>query len=242
MNYATSVIRYFAPSQAIKDYQIGKQLGQMLVEDTAATKKDIEAGLQVQQYLRTQRIGDYLTTNQIVNPEQLALALQRQKLTPTLKLGEALILEKLITQEQLNDALSQQKLNRKMALGEILIDMGVVDKDMIKRTLAKKLGIPVVNLRKFAIDPNIIKLVPENIVRKHSVMPLYRQEGTLIVAVENPMKWEPLDDIRFYTKMIIEPVMATLDDILFVINSYYGSGSGGIKMDELASRLADEIP
>jgi type II secretory ATPase GspE/PulE/Tfp pilus assembly ATPase PilB-like protein len=240
-NYATTVIRYFSPTQAIKDYQIGKPLGQMLVDEAAATKKDIEAGLEVQQHLRTQRIGDYLTTNQIVNPEQLALAIQRQKLTPTLKLGEALILEKLITQEQLNDALSQQKLNRKMALGEILVDMGVVDKDMIKRTLAKKLGIPVVNLRKFLIDPNIIKLVPENIVRKHSVMPLYRQDGTLIVAVENPMKWEPLDDIRFYTKMIIEPVMASLDDILFVINSYYGGSAGGIKMDELASRLADEI-
>ncbi len=241
VNYGTTVIRYFAPKQAIKSYQIGKQLGRMLMDEAAVTQQDIEAGLEVQQHLRTQRIGDYFTTNQIVNPEQLALALQRQKLTPTLKLGEALILEKLITQEQLDDALSQQKLNRKLALGEILVDMGVVDKDMIKRTLAKKLGIPVVNLRKFSIDPNIIKLVPENIVRKHSVMPLYRKEGTLIVAVENPMKWEPLDDIRFYTKMVIEPVMASLDDILFVINSYYGAGAGSIKMDELASQLADEI-
>ncbi len=241
VNYGTTVIRFFAPKHAIKHYQIGKQLGRMLMDEAAVTKQDIEAGLEVQQHLRTQRIGDYLTTNQIVNPEQLALALQRQKLTPTLKLGEALILEKLITQEQLDDALSQQKLNRKLALGEILVDMGVVDKDMIKRTLAKKLGIPVVNLRKFSIDPNIIKLVPENIVRKHSVMPLYRKEGTLIVAVENPMKWEPLDDIRFYTKMVIEPVMASLDDILFVINSYYGAGAGSIKMDELASQLADEI-
>ena len=240
VNYATSVIRYFVPTHAMSDYQIGKPLGQMLVDESAATKKDIDAGLEKQQQLRSQRIGDYLTTNQIVNPEQLALALQRQKRTPTLKLGEALILEKLISQEQLDEALSMQKQNRKLALGEILVDMGIVDKDTIKRTLAKKLGIPVVNLRKFAIDPNTVKLVPENIVRKHSVMPLYRQEGTLIVAVENPMKWEPLDDIRFYTKLIIEPVMASLDDILFVINSYYGTAAGGIKMDELANRLAAE--
>ena len=240
VNYATSVIRYFIPTQAIKDYQIGKQLGQMLVDEAVATKQDIDAGLQKQQLLRSQRIGDFLTTNQIVNPEQLAIALKRQKQTPSLKLGEALILENLISQEQLDEALEKQKENRKLALGEILIDMGIVDKDTIKRTLAKKLGIPVVNLRKFAIDPNIIKLVPYNIVRKHSVMPLYRQDDTLIVAVENPMHWEPLDEIRFFTKLTIEPVMASLDDILFVINGYYGSTGGGAKMDELASRLAEE--
>lgn len=239
VNYATSVIRYFIPAQAIKDYQIGKQLGQMLVDEAVATKQDIDAGLKKQQQLRSQRIGDFLTTNQIVNPEQLAIALKRQKQTPSLKLGEALILEKLISQEQLDEALAKQQQNRKLALGEILVDMGIVDKDMIKRTLAKKLGIPVINLRKFAIDPNIIKLVPYNIVRKHSVMPLYRQDDTLVVAVENPMHWEPLDEIRFFTKLTIEPVMASLDDILFVINAYYGGGSS-IKMDELASQLAEE--
>ena len=239
VNYATSVIRYFIPAQAIRDYQIGKQLGQMLVDEAVATRQDIDAGLQKQQQLRSQRIGDFLTTNQIVNPEQLAIALKRQKQTPSLKLGEALILENLISQAQLDEALDKQKQNRKLALGEILVDMGIVDKDMIKRTLAKKLGIPVVNLRKFAIDPNIIKLVPYSIVRKHSVMPLFRQDDTLIVAVENPMHWEPLDEIRFFTKLTIEPVMASLDDILFSINAYYGAG-GSAKMDELASKLAEE--
>ncbi len=49
VNYATSVTRYFIPTQAIKDYQIGKQLGQMLVEEAVATKQDIDAGLQKQQ-------------------------------------------------------------------------------------------------------------------------------------------------------------------------------------------------
>lgn len=241
VNYATSVIRCFIPAHAIRDYQIGKPLGQMLVDEAVATKKDIDAGLEKQQQLRSRRLGDYLTDNQIVNPEQLTLALKRQKLSPSLKLGEALIMEKLITQEQLEEALSKQKLNRKVALGEILVGMGIVDRDTIKRTLAKKLGIPMVNLRKFAIDPNIVKLVPEDIVRKYSVMPLYRQEGTLIVAVENPMQWEPLDEIRFYTKLTIDPVMASLDDILFVIGSYYGGVTGGVRMDELAFKLTEEV-
>ncbi len=240
VNYATSVIRYFIPTQAIKDYQIGKQLGQMLVEEAVATQQDIDAGLQKQQRLRSQRIGDLLITNHIVNPEQLDIALKRQKGMHLLKLGDVLLLEKLISQEQLNEALAQQKQNRKLALGEILVDMGIVDKDTIKRTLAKKFGIPVINLRKFAIDPNVFKLIPYHIVRKHNVIPLYRQDAMLVVAVENPMILEPLNEIRFFTQLRIEPVMASLDDILFVINSYYDSTSGGAKMDELANRLAEE--
>lgn len=239
-NNADKVIRYFISKHAIKDYQIGAPLGRMLVQEGVATKKAVDIGLKKQQLLRTQRIGHYLAAEQLVTPEQLDIALKRQKSKPALKLGEALIQENLITQAQLDEALAKQQQDRRVALGKILVDMGAVDKDVIKRTLAKKLGIPVVNLRKFNVDPNVIRLVPDDIARKHEVMPLYRTENALVVAVENPMHWEPLDALRFYTKLTIEPVMAVREDILFALDRFYGHSGNTSKIAELSSQLAAE--
>lgn len=230
-------IRCFIPHQSMIDYQIGDPIGKILVDEKIVSEKDIQLGLEKQQQLRTQRIGEYLTTHQIVAPEQLAQALKLQKAKPNLKLGEALIQEKLITPQHLSDALAKQQQDRKLALGEILVEMGAIDKEAIRITLAKKLGIPFVNLKKFNIDPNVIKLVPETIVRKHAVMPLCRSDLALIVALENPMSWEPIQELRFYTKMNIEPVMAEREDILTAINHFYG-GMENIKLEELAAESA----
>lgn len=229
--------RCFVPAQSFDDYQIGARIGRMLVDHEAAAKADIEAGLQKQQQLRSQRIGDYLTANQVLSRDQLAAAVKRQQASPHLKLGEALLQEKLITREQLEDALSSQNKDRKLALGEILVKMNVIDQETLKWMLVKKLGIPFVNLEKFQVDPNVLRLIPESIARKSLVMPLCRTESTLIVAMENPMDWEPLDILRFHSDLKIEPVLALADEISAAIDTYYGSGRQEANIKELASEL-----
>ncbi|HAS48111.1 MAG TPA: type II secretion system protein GspE, partial [Gammaproteobacteria bacterium] len=72
---------------------------------------------------------------------------------PNLKLGEILLSEDLVTEAQLDEALKEQKKKRKSALGEILVNSGVIAKDEIQQSLAKKLGIPFVNLREFIVEP-----------------------------------------------------------------------------------------
>ena len=209
----------------------------MLIEDNVATEHEIKAGLEQQQKLRSQRIGEYLTGEQIVTPEQLVTALKRQQAGSNLRLGDALIQENLITPEQLDEALSKQRNDRKKALGEILINMGVVDEDTVKRTLAKKLGIPFVNVRKFHVDLNSLQLVPPSFVNKYTILPLYKTDKTMIVAMEDPMNWAPLDELRFMTSMNIAPVMALREDILFAIDQYYKSSPSGPKIDDLATEL-----
>lgn len=239
-NAESSVLRYFLPAQSIESYQIGDAIGQMLIDEHIATENDIQAGLDEQQKLRSQRIGEYLTGEQIVTPEQLVTALKRQQAGSSLRLGDALIQEKLITPEQLEEALSRQRNDRKKALGEILISMGIVDDNTVKRILAKKLGIPFVNVKKFHADLNIIQLVPAGFVRKYAILPLYKTEKTLIVAMENPMNWAPLDELRFLVNMNIAPVMALREDILCAIDQYYKTKPSGPKIGDLATELMTE--
>ena len=228
-----SVIRCFIPAVSVNHYQIGKKIGQMLIEEKIATHEEINSGLEKQEQLRTQRLGEYLTSEKIVTSEQLVEALGRQSGT-VLKLGDMLVQENLITPEILQEALDKQRTDKKVALGEILINMGVVNTEVVQSMLAKKLGIPFVDVRKFHINPETYNLVPASFISKYAILPLYHTDNTLIVAMENPLIWVPLNELRVITHLTVVPVLAAKEDIQWVINGLRGSRESLQKIDDLA--------
>ncbi len=212
--------------------------------------------MQKQIDLRAQRIGDYLSENQIISSEQLLQALKLQENKPMLKIGEALKQLDLITDDQLKQALDKQKENRAIPLGRLLIEMGAIDDRALKGAMAKKLGIPFVNLSNFNFDPNAIRLISGAFAKKELVMPLCLFDGALIVALEDPMNFKTLDELRFTTQLKVLPAMASKEDIKASIKAYYSNilmqEAGGIEfgddsqdfagvgIDDLASKLFDE--
>jgi len=243
INSSHAVMRWFIPSDAIASYEIGDRLGQMLVDEKILSAAVVEAGLERQHELRTQKLGDYLTQQEIVTPEEMQAALQLQKTRPQLRLGEALLQEKLITEVQLQEALDKQAQNRKIPLGEILVQMGVVGKEHIRRMLSQKLGIPSVNLRKFQVDPNAVKAIPNSLALKHTAMPLYRTETRIAVAMENPLAWEVLQDLEFYSQLKVDPVLASKEDLELAIEQFYGlPAPRGDNLSDLLSELGSDQP
>ena len=216
------VTRYFVPARQIRDFHIGEPIGQILIKQNMASKEAVAAALDRQRELRMQKLGDLLTDNQIVSPEDLAAALKHQQQQPILKLGQVLTDLGLITENELDNALKQQERNRKVPLGQILIDMGVIDLEGIKTVMTMKLGIPFVNLREFRILPEVMKKVPANLVHRHSVIPVFEIDTSLVVAIENPLAMVVLEELRFTSGMKILPVMAAAEDIRAAIQKNYG--------------------
>jgi len=237
MTQADNILRWFVPMEAIKSYQIGEQLGKLLIDENLVTQEALHTGLEIQEQLRSNKLGDYLKRQNIVSQEQLEEVLQRQKTMPQLRLGEALLQEHLITIEQLDEALALQASDRKMPLGDILVSMQVVTLETIKRVLAQKLGIPFVALRTFKFDVTLAKAIPGEFVRKHIVMPMYRTDTRMVVALENPLATQTLQALSILTKLKIDPVMASLDDLTFIIERVYG----GLGVRENISELVFEL-
>jgi len=237
INSSNNVMRWFIPAESIKNYEIGDKLGKMLVDENIVSAEVIDAGLEKQNELRSQKLGDYLTRDEIITQQQMQTVLQIQKTRPQLKLGEALLQESLITQKQLDEALEKQAQDRKVALGEILVAMGVVDRDTIRRVLSQKLGIPSVNLRKFQIDPNAVKTIPATLAHKHSVVPLYRTDTRMAVAMENPLAWGTMQELEFFSQLKVDPVMASRDELIFTIQRFYGVLDEREDISDLISEL-----
>ncbi len=237
---ASNVARWFIPAESIDSYQTGDPLGKTLVDRQILLPVVVDAGLEKQQQLRNAKLGDYLMQQHIITPELLEAALQKQKGMCHLRLGDVLVQSKLITPLQLDQALATQARDRKIPLGEILVEMGAVTKEIIKRALVEKLGVPLVNLRKFQCQPNAIKAISSELAHKHAALPLYGTATRMAVALENPMDWKVLQELEFFCNRKIDPVLAGRDDLLRGIQQYYGSSGGQSNISELVAELGGD--
>jgi type II secretory ATPase GspE/PulE/Tfp pilus assembly ATPase PilB-like protein len=217
-----TVVRGFVPAEAARSHSIGKPIGQMLVEERLASAEAVDSALQKQTTLRTQRFGEYLTENRIVSHEQLAAALKQQRAQPVQKLGEALVTLGYLTNAQLDEALAIEARNRSIPLGQILQDMGVVDAGVINGVMAKKMGIPFIDLQKFRISPDALKRIPQTVAQRYQILPVAESENALVVAIDNPMNMSKMEELRFVAGMKLVPVMASSEDIRRALEKSYG--------------------
>lgn len=216
----------FIPNNAIKDYHIGPPIGELLVKENLVSAQEVDFSLKIQEEKRQKPLGGYLRDNAVVTALDLKQAIELQKTLPNMKIGEVLVKEGLVTAEQLNTALELQKQSRKQPLGEILVNQGHISIPDLQYALAKKLGFPYVDLKKFEIDYDAVKLIPETLARKHCILPLCSMGDKLFLAMENPMAWEALEAVRFHTGKQVDAALASKEEIIRIIETFYSTSVG----------------
>jgi len=144
------------------------------------------------------------------------------------RLGEMLVDASLITEAQLRGALGRQK-KWGGRLGANLIKLGNISEQDLLRFLANQTGIKEMDISSISILPHIIKLVPEKVAQKYTVVPVaMKGPHTLMVACADPTDLAALDHISFVTGHKVEPILATHSQILAAIDRYYRGGRGQV--------------
>ncbi|MFH1809325.1 MAG: type IV-A pilus assembly ATPase PilB [Pseudomonadota bacterium] len=142
------------------------------------------------------------------------------------RLGELLVRENLISLQQLQKAQEEQK-KQGGRLGYNLTKLGFIEESELTAFLSKQYGVPAIDLNDFEIDPDVIKLVPRDVVDKHLIIPVNRAGASLIVAMSDPSNIFAIDDIKFLTGYNIEVVVAAEGAIRAAIEKYYGEAAMG---------------
>jgi type IV pilus assembly protein PilB len=156
----------------------------------------------------------------------------------SVRLGEILLKESLITQEQLQKALEFQRANGGK-LGSCLTKMGFITDDDITGVLSRQYGVPSINLKFYEIDPNVIKLIPQDTALRYQVIPLSRVGSVLTIAMTDPTNVFAMDDIKFMTGFNVEPVVASESAIGEAITRFYGGGD--TDSEELSKMMKDLV-
>lgn len=149
------------------------------------------------------------------------------------RLGELLCEKAYLDPAHLEFALAEQKVEYKR-LGEILVNLGYVTQPQVNEALALQAGIEKVDLGSVSIGGDVISLVPADLVSRHNVMPLRRENGRLMVAMTDPFQPQVLEDLRLVTGCSVRRCYADPKEMEYAIMKFYGS--------QVARMLDDLVP
>jgi len=149
-------------------------------------------------------------------------------------LGEILMDEGLISEEQLKAGLEKQKREKGLKIGEALVALGAVTEEDVAKAVWQQRKIPYIDLDSYALDPNVIELVPEKVARAYLALPLFKIGNALTVAMADPLNLIAVDDLRSKTGCEIEPVISTEGKITRCLDHYY-------RMDESITQLVQDV-
>lgn len=123
-------------------------------------------------------------------------------------LGEILFKAGLVDKQALIDAIRAGKSGGKR-LGQVLLEKGLIDEETLTKAVAKQFGLRYINLDTTSISPETIKLIPEDLIKKHSILPIGVDNGRLKLAITDPMDLEAMDTVRFRTNKELDFYVAS---------------------------------
>ena len=147
----------------------------------------------------------------------------------------------LLSEDQLEFALAEQKRSGDR-IGVVMRRLNLVTEDALTRELAAAAGIEYVSLRHQSIDPAVIQSIPEQFARDQRLFPLATDDGSITVAMADPLDVGALDNVQRMTGQFVKVVSSSEFDILTSIDRFYGAGREGEEIEDLlkeAVRQAD---
>ncbi len=107
-------------------------------------------------------------------------------------------------------------------IGDILVRTKHIRETDLLKALSIQLRIPYVhNLTEEEIDKKLVSSVPISFLKKHVMIPFHKDDGSVKVAISDPLNITPIDDIRTYLESDIELFLTESITILNAINMAY---------------------
>jgi type IV pilus assembly protein PilB len=134
----------------------------------------------------------------------------------------------LVTQDDLAGAREAAAVNGGGVV-DALIAMGRCTQMDVSKALASQFGMDTINLEDYVVPEDVLSMVPRHIARRYKIVPVYKHDGTLTVAISDPLDVDTVDSLRYILKMNVEPVVASKAEIDAALERYYGSSEDTVE-------------
>jgi hypothetical protein len=141
------------------------------------------------------------------------------------KIGDILIANGLIDRKTLDEALAHQK-RYGDNITQHLIAHGHLKEEDLAKCISVQFGYPYLPLRAYDVPSEIIKLVPEAIVKKHWLIPVDKIQNIITLVMVDPFDEAALSEVEKATGCKVQPFVGILSDILKAVEKYYGINVG----------------
>jgi type IV pilus assembly protein PilB len=144
-----------------------------------------------------------------------------------------------------SDALLQAAVESGRSAEDFLINDGHVEEHAFYEAVATAIGGSLVDLSNFELPGSLRDRIPVGLARLHRALPVADHEGTLYVALADPLDTEKLSELRFALNENIQVSVAPVARIEELIARYYESvdyaaeGFASLTQNELRGKLSD---
>ncbi|MBR1486889.1 MAG: Flp pilus assembly complex ATPase component TadA, partial [Synergistaceae bacterium] len=137
------------------------------------------------------------------------------------KLGDILLEYELVSQAQLDTDLKVQRETGKR-LGDVLVSINALTPTQLAEMLAIQFDFQFVQLDRYQVQPEAIKLIPKAVAERLSVIPLeIDADGTLVVTMADPLDLPSQDEIKMLTGHNLRVTISGRDDIKRNLHKLY---------------------
>ncbi|WP_373046413.1 type II secretion system ATPase GspE [Vulgatibacter sp.] len=133
-------------------------------------------------------------------------------------------------------------------LGEVLVGMKAVTEEQVLQALALQLDLPFLEkIDDNKVDTELVQRIPINFAKQYKMMPLWRADGEIVVAVADPVDTTALDQARLTLQARVSPVVATQQVVIDAIHTVFerlahDADAMGSQLDEEENEtLAQEV-
>ena len=155
-------------------------------------------------------------------------------------LARRLVAEQMLGEVEARRA-QQDAATARIPLAVHLVQNAIVDARRVMHALSIEFGVPVLDLNALDLGQVPVKLVSEDLLRKHRVLPLFKRGNRLTLGTGDPANSRALDEIKFHSNMIVEAVLvddtlleAAIDTALQSAATTIGSLDGDEDLDALS--------
>lgn len=159
--------------------------------------------------------------------------------------GEILLTKGLLDERQLQTLREAHQNGAR--LDQVAVQLGFVSERDVLGALGEQLGIDFVDLSQAEVDLSLLAEFPPKLIHRHSIFPIRREAGAIVVATSDPFDLYALDEAASATGESVRPVLAADSEIAKLVKTHLGVGSetiGGLlaqRQEEGGVEVLDEL-
>ncbi len=131
-------------------------------------------------------------------------------------LARKLVTEGLLGEETAAEAF-EKALSAKIPFVTYVVNNNLVKASDVAYAASSEFGVPLLDIENIELNTDIIKLLSEELLKKHKVIPIYKRGNRLFIAVSDPTNVLAFDDIKFHVKMNVEAILVEEDKLSKVL-------------------------
>ena len=129
-----------------------------------------------------------------------------------------------------------------VSIQDALVALGIVKEEDITIAISKQLSVPYASRENGVLipekDQNLTSIINEKFARENIILPLFAEEGSLAVAMNDPSNVFLLDNLKMMTGMSIQPFIASKSQLLLALDNLYENKN---VLEEVISEKVEEV-